>query len=168
MLKFAAPRADRPGENPGLEATVTAARWMGWIGGIALVVLASAVGAGEWGLQGLDRVAVGVEVRGDVDPVNVEVEVLRTLRTLGVAVDPGAPAVLRVEVSRDGDVLFAGMVLERGVCLERDPLVCARVPTWAVTLAARGDPGVPGSREEALQEVLGRLEGAWERANPRP
>ncbi len=147
---------------------MTAARWVGWIGGIALVALASGGGAGEWGLQGLDRVAVGVETRGPVDPVDVEVEVLRTLRALGVAADPGAPALLRVEVSRQGDLSFAGMVLEQGVCLERDPLVCARVPTWAATLAARGEPGLPGSPEEGLRELLGRLEEAWERANPRP
>jgi len=143
----------------------TGGRWIAVAAAVTVLVLACPPhpGARAWGLEELRRVRVEVAAPEGVDPVDLEVEVLKRFRHLGIRPDPLAPATLRLAVRTAADSRSAGLELEEGVCLQRDPLRCTSAVTWAEAAVTR-DPAEPVAA--LLGQVLDRFEEAWRRANP--
>ena len=141
----------------------TGGRWIAVAAVVTALVLACPPhpGARAWGLEELRRVRVEVTAPEGVDPVDLEVEVLKRFQDLGIRSDPLAPALLRLEVRTAEASRSVGLELEEGVCLQRDPLRCAPAVTWAGAAVARG----PEPLAVLLGQVLDRFEEAWRRAN---
>ncbi len=133
-----------------------------WMLGVVLGMVSAGGGqARAWGLDGLSAVAVEVAAEAAPDPVGAEVELLRTLRELGVRPDPSARERLRLDLVPADGGWSAGLVLVQPMCLERDPLLCAEQATWMEVATDReADDPTPLARE-----VLDRFAAAWRQAN---
>ncbi len=144
----------------------TGRRWIAVAAAVTALVLACPPRprARAWGLEELRRVRVEVAAAEGLDPVDLEVEVLRRFQDLGIRPDPLAPALLRLEVRASDGSRSVGLELEEGVCLQRDPLRCTPAVTWAGAAVARDSEPL----EDLLGQVLDRFEQAWRRANPGP
>ncbi len=133
-----------------------------WSLGVVLAVAVAGAGqARAWGLGGLSAVSVEVVAPTAPDPVEAEVELLRTLRGLGVRPDPSARERLRLDLTPADEGWSAGLVLIQPMCLERDPLLCAEQATWMEVATDRGI----GEPIYLAREVLDRFAAAWRQAN---
>ena len=119
-------------------------------------------------LEGLHTLRIEIASSLGIDPVEVEVAVFDSLAGAGIAMDPSAEAVLSVDAGASDSQGTAGAMLLQRVCLERDPLLTARLPTWSVAEVERSADGEKPMEIawRALDRVMQSFLSDWRAANP--
>jgi hypothetical protein len=140
---------------------------------IALLVCGAhgAASGEEFGLRSLEGLrTLRIEIASSlgIDPVEVEVIVFDRLAGVGIAMDPHAEAVLSVDAGASENQATAGAMLMQRVCLERDPLLTLRLPTWSVAEVERSADGEKPMEIawRALDRVMQSFLSDWRTANP--
>jgi len=149
------------------------AAW-GWVLAICFFVAAGGPsGAQPFGTLSLTRLSeVRIEVAaGDgVDAESAQVLVEERLQKAGIVVKSEASSLLQVSIKAGRALLMTDLTLSQGVCLEREPVITAVVPTWVLGRAVRLAEGgsVDGEVATSLETLLQEFVREWELANRLP